>query len=302
VRLRQILLNLLGNAVKFTEAGQVQAHLRAESAQTFITLHVEVHDTGIGIPPERLQAIFEPFTQADSSITRTHGGTGLGLSISKRLVQMMGGEIEDHSEPGVGSTFRFQVRVKPGSAETMLTEAVDDVIIQPMRIQLVEDNALNRKVAHALLRKEAHYITETENGAVAVECFRTGEPFQVILMDLQMPEMDGVTATKRIREIEAEGGLRRTSIVALTANAMQADRDRCVQAGMDDFISKPVRKEDLRAALIRVQPDEPVVTAAVESQTPAPADLPILDPDRWNNCANWKRSMASASPSSSNSS
>ncbi|MDA0336105.1 MAG: ATP-binding protein, partial [bacterium] len=279
VRLRQILLNLLANAVKFTDNGQVQAHMRADRTDTTVTLHVEVHDTGIGIPAARLQAIFDPFTQADSSITRTHGGTGLGLSISKRLVQMMGGEISAHSEPGVGSTFRFHVRVVPGSGDLPVSVLADDVAIAPMRILLVEDNALNRKVAHALLRKDAHDITEAENGIAAVARFRECEAFDVILMDLQMPEMDGITATLQIRQLEAESGLRRTPIVALTANAMQADRDRCLQAGMDDFIAKPVRKKDLRAALVRAQPAGSVPKKAVDAALPVAADVPVLDPE-----------------------
>jgi signal transduction histidine kinase/DNA-binding NarL/FixJ family response regulator/ligand-binding sensor domain-containing protein len=275
VRLRQILLNLLGNAVKFTDEGYVRVHMRAVSTDDAVILHVEIHDSGIGIPEDRLQAIFDPFTQGDSSITRTHGGTGLGLSISRRLVEMMGGEIEANSAPGVGSTFRFHIRVAPGSGDVQSTEAIADVTALPMRILLVEDNALNRKVAHALLRGDAHQIIEAENGVVAVERFTEGGSFDVILMDLQMPEMDGVTATTRIRQLEIEGDLRRTPIVALTANAMQADRDRCLQVGMDDFITKPVRKENLRAALARVTPTGPTPPVAA---TIAPVqDQPVID-------------------------
>ena len=277
VRLRQILLNLLSNAVKFTDKGQVLVHMRADCSDTAVTLHVDVHDTGMGIPAARLQAIFDPFTQADSSITRTHGGTGLGLSISKRLVQMMGGEISAHSEPGVGSTFRFHILLLPGSGELPVSVHANDVAVVPMRILLVEDNALNRKVARALLRKDTHDITEAENGIAAVARFRECEAFDVILMDLQMPEMDGITATLQIRQLEAESGLRRTPIVALTANVMQADRDRCLQAGMDDFIAKPVRKEDLRAALAKLQPEGAPPKQAVIAAVPVADGGPVLD-------------------------
>jgi signal transduction histidine kinase/CheY-like chemotaxis protein/HPt (histidine-containing phosphotransfer) domain-containing protein/streptogramin lyase len=278
VRLRQILLNLLGNAVKFTEEGFVDVHLRAENVDDAVALHFEVHDTGIGIPAERLHSIFDPFTQADSSITRTHGGTGLGLSISKRLVEMMGGRIHVHSQPGVGSTFRFDIRVKPGTARQP-TETVEAVDIRPMRILLVEDNDLNRKVAQALLRKGDHDITEAENGAVAVDLFRDRPAFDVILMDIQMPVMDGVTATQRIRELEAEAGLPRTPIVALTANAMQGDREDYLRAGMDDFIPKPVRRQKLDAALAQVQARGQPALATLQPEGSTPGDLPVLDPE-----------------------
>lgn len=253
VRLRQILLNLIGNAVKFTEVGGVDVGLRAHTTDDSVALCFEVRDTGIGIPSNRLEAVFEPFAQADSSITRTHGGTGLGLSISRRLVQIMGGHINAESEPDMGSTFRFEIRVLPAQATARPTPAADEVDITPMRILLVEDNELNRKVAHALLRSDAHEITEADNGVVALQRFTDGPAFGAILMDLQMPEMDGITATERIRALEADNDLARTTIVALTANAMQSDRERCIKAGMDDFISKPVRKADLRAALVRAQ-------------------------------------------------
>jgi len=246
VRLRQVLLNLIGNLVKFTQKGSVNVYLRAQASGEQIELFFEVHDTGIGIPSHRQHAIFDPFAQADSTITRTHGGTGPGLSISKRLVEMMDGAIEVHSEAGIGSKFRFHIRVQPGKLGEQVVKETPAVETEaaPMRILLVKDNALNRKVAHALLRKDAHSIVEAENGAIAVDLMGQDPSYDLILMDLQMPVMDGVTATVRIRELESERGLARTPIVALTANAMQGDRERCVEVGMDDFISKPVRKEN----------------------------------------------------------
>jgi signal transduction histidine kinase/DNA-binding response OmpR family regulator len=278
VRLRQVLLNLLGNAVKFTEEGNVDIHLRAEPVGGELLLHFEVHDSGIGISQQQVHVIFDRFSQADSSITRTHGGTGLGLSISKRLVEMMGGSIEVHSEPGVGSTFRFHIRVKPGTGRLRRQESTEEVDTKPMRILLVEDNLMNRKVANALLRSDAHDITEAEDGAIAVELFRNDPSFDLILMDLQMPVMDGIAATVQIRQIEAEAELSRTPIVALMANAMQGDRDRCLQVGMDDFISKPVRKQNLRAVLARLQPASLHTTQDAQVEDPVQEDPTVLDP------------------------
>ncbi|HJP30068.1 MAG TPA: ATP-binding protein [Candidatus Latescibacteria bacterium] len=279
VRLRQILLNLLGNAVKFTEQGSVDLSLKATVAEDEVTLYFEVRDTGIGIPEKHLEAVFDRFTQADHSITRSHGGTGLGLSITRSLVEAMAGSIHVESEPGVGSTFRFDIRVRPGTGLDLQATTTEATRVPPMRILLVEDNDLNRKVAQALLRRDDHNITEAENGVVAVDRFRADPPFDVILMDLQMPEMDGVTATERIRELETQQGLKQTSIVALTANVMQADRERCLQAGMDDFISKPVRKEDLRAALARLSAREQPEADADRPGEPPSENLPVLDPE-----------------------
>ena len=278
VRLRQILLNLVGNAVKFTDEGTVEIRLRSELEGGRVRLYFEVCDSGIGIAADRLEHIFQPFTQADASVTRTHGGTGLGLSISKRLVDMMGGHMSVESQPGRGSTFAFDVLVDTGTGQ--VDEAIDAAAgdTPPLRILLAEDNALNRKVVHALLSRDAHQIVEAENGALALEAVRSGGPFDVILMDMQMPEMDGLTATEAIRRLEGERGRDPVRIVALTANAMRGDRERCLAAGMDDFLTKPVRKEQLRAALARVAGGA-ALGAAPRSAAPASATASeLLDP------------------------
>jgi PAS domain S-box-containing protein len=252
VRLRQILMNLIGNALKFTESGGVEVRLSSTPEEDRVRLHVRVKDSGIGIDADRQNAIFDPFTQADATVTRTHGGTGLGLSISKRLVEMMDGHIGVDSQPGQGSTFWFDVLVNAGSGLTVPAAVAEDVQVLPLRILLAEDNAINRKVARALLLKDSHEIIEAENGKIAVDLVRTTPPFDAILMDMQMPVMDGLTATQEICRFQAEVGHAPTPIIALTANAMKADRDRCLAAGMVDFIPKPVRKTQLREVLARV--------------------------------------------------
>lgn len=254
-RLRQVLLNLLSNAVKFTSSGGVTVRAGARGVAGATELVVSVADTGIGIPAERRAVIFDPFTQADGSTTRTYGGTGLGLSICRRFVEMMGGRIWVESEPAQGSTFFFTARF--GTAESIPTqvEAVPEAPVHraALRILLVEDNPLNRKVVHAMLRRDGHEIVEAVNGRLAVEASLAGA-FDVILMDVQMPEMDGLTATTRIRAAEAAGGRRRVPIVALTAHAMKGDAERCRAAGMDDYLTKPVHKNLLQQLLAGIQP------------------------------------------------
>ena len=277
VRLRQVLLNLLGNAIKFTASGSVELRLRSAVEEGGVRLCFEVTDTGMGIPADRLEHIFEPFTQADASVTRTHGGTGLGLSISKRLVEMMGGHIAAESLPGAGSAFSFDVLAAPGSGRVLEQASEAPEAGRPLDILLVEDNALNRKVVHALLRRDAHRITEVENGALAVDAVRSGQTYDVILMDMQMPVMDGLAATETIRQHEAEIGRAWVPIIALTANAMQGDRERCLAAGMNDFLAKPVRKEQLRAALARIESSGAAGPPGPGPQVRQP-DTSILDP------------------------
>jgi signal transduction histidine kinase/ActR/RegA family two-component response regulator len=250
-RLRQILLNLLGNAVKFTAEGSIVLSARCE--QTFLRLAVT--DTGIGIPQEKQGQIFEAFRQADTHIARNYGGTGLGLSICLKLVSLMGGKIELTSEPGQGSTFSvvLPLKVAPEQggrvAETDLASAAS---IPSLNILLAEDNLVNQKVAARLLEKQGHRVTVAGNGRVAVECFQKG-PFDLVLMDVQMPEMDGLEATRAIRKIEATGE-GRIPIIAMTAQTMKGDRDNCFAAGMDGFVSKPIRLPELWSALRAVQP------------------------------------------------
>lgn len=252
-RLRQILLNLLSNAVKFTDEGGVTVQVMARCREDSCELEVAVTDSGVGIPPDRQEVIFTPFMQADSSTTRTYGGTGLGLSICRRFVEMMGGRIWVDSQPGQGSTFRFTAHFGASSPTMVAPEVVEATThaTQPLRILLVEDNALNRKVVHALLRNDGHEIVEAHNGRLAVDAFDP-DRFDVVLMDLQMPEMDGYEATRQIRRLEADTGGRRIPIIALTAHAMRGDAERSRAAGMDAHLTKPVRKEKLRAALAGV--------------------------------------------------
>jgi signal transduction histidine kinase/DNA-binding response OmpR family regulator len=287
-RLRQILMNLLGNAVKFTGDGGIEVRLHAQEEPGSVLLCFEIRDTGIGIPEDRLATIFDPFVQADASITRTHGGTGLGLSISRQLARAMDGDLKVDSVEGMGSTFRVHLRVRPGTGRLQEAPEAFDAA-RNLRLLLVEDNEMNRGVARALLRKDEHSLVEVVNGAESVALIEQGESFDAILMDMQMPVMDGLTATQRIRELEAQRGLRRTPIVALTANAMPADRDRCSAAGMDDFLAKPVRREALRAVLAGIErpsrpEDQPRPTdAAVAEDVASPpvaepeAALPVLE-------------------------
>ncbi len=249
MRLRQVLVNLLGNAVKFTAAGGIS--LSAAPLETGVEF--SVRDTGIGIAPEKLGLIFEPFRQADGSTTRRYGGSGLGLAICAQLVRMMGGRIWVESEPGRGSAFHFTVPFAAAKAAD-IPESVHGVAESPppasapLRVLLVEDNRINQKIATRLLEGEGHRVVAAENGKQGVERFREGG-FDLILMDVQMPEMDGWEATRAIRELEAGSG-RRVPILAMTAHAMKGDREKCLEAGMDGYVSKPVVVVELRQAIL----------------------------------------------------
>ncbi|MBV1776077.1 response regulator [Burkholderiaceae bacterium DAT-1] len=245
-RLRQVLINLLGNAVKFTEAGEVV--LRAavlHTAEGETRLRFAVKDTGIGIPADKLSQIFEAFSQADGSITRRYGGTGLGLTISRRLVSMMGGSLAVQSRSGEGSEFSFDI-VMPITRALEQESSRNLIPSRSLHILLAEDNAMNRKLALALLQGGGHRITIAVNGREAVEHYQT-QRFDLVLMDMQMPEMDGLQATRNIREIEDGKG--HTPIVAMTANASPEDRRKCIESGMDEFLTKPLSIDALRALI-----------------------------------------------------
>jgi CheY-like chemotaxis protein/nitrogen-specific signal transduction histidine kinase len=252
VRLRQVLVNLAGNAVKFTEAGSVRISAERDPADAN-RLRFAVTDTGIGISAEKITQIFQPFAQADSSTTRTYGGTGLGLAISGRLVAMLGGELAAKSEVGRGSTFTFSIRAPVVASEehapprTLESLPPEGPVTRGGRVLLAEDGLDNQRLIWLVLEKAGYIVDIAENGAIALERalveWRAGTPYDVILMDMQMPEMDGYTATQRLREEGYEG-----QIVALTAHAMARDRDRCLAAGCDEFASKPID----RRSLIRV--------------------------------------------------
>jgi signal transduction histidine kinase/ActR/RegA family two-component response regulator len=256
-RLKQILLNLLGNAVKFTETGEVTLHISlVEENSDGYRLRLAVKDNGIGISSEVQEGLFQPFTQGDSSTTRRFGGTGLGLSISKRLVELLGGEIGLESAEGKGSTFWFTILA--GRANST-AQAEPEPGIQPLvaqqvrggRILVVEDNIVNQMVAVRLLEKLGYDVDVAANGLEAIDAVERS-CYHAVLMDCQMPDMDGFEATRRLRERE-QGQGKRLPIIAMTANAMKGDKEICLAAGMDDYVPKPVREEDLRAAFDRQQ-------------------------------------------------
>jgi two-component system, sensor histidine kinase len=262
MRLRQVLINLAGNAIKFTEAGEVVVRVAALDADG--ALRFEVTDTGIGIAEDAQAQIFSAFSQADSFTTRKYGGTGLGLAICRQLVALMGGEIGVESVPNKGSTFWFEVRLTPTAdpAAATFTAATGDLKVDltletpaadgPL-VLLVEDNAVNREVAAGMLENLGYRTESAVNGLLAMEAVAESE-YGAVLMDCQMPIMDGLTATTEIRRHEAKSGGRRVPIIALTANAMEGNRDRCLAAGMDDFLTKPFSQVQLAAMLKRWAP------------------------------------------------
>ena len=249
-RLRQVVINLVGNAIKFTNDGEVVVRVRAETQTSeAVTLHFAVADTGIGISADKLGTIFVPFQQADGSMARRYGGTGLGLTISARLVEMMGGSIGVESTVGQGSTFYFTIGMGVQSVPPAQPsrEAIDlrgvAPPLRPLRILLAEDNLINQKVSMGTLTKEGHQVFVANNGQEAVAALES-QAFDLVLMDVQMPEMDGLEATAAIRQGEKATG-RRIPIIALTAHAMKGDRERFLTAGMDGYVAKPLRQAEL---------------------------------------------------------
>ncbi len=255
-RLRQVLINLIGNAIKFSKQGVVQVRvLRQPDQRGQVVLRFEVQDQGVGIVPEKQKVIFDPFTQADASITRHFGGTGLGLAICAKLVHAMGGEISVRSTPGQGSTFfftaAFDIDHSESSSDIMSIESGAEAAgsADALRVLLVEDNEVNQKLALSLLEREGHEVEIAPDGAQAVDLATRGDmPYDLILMDMQMPVMDGLEATRRIRAHE-RSTREHVRIVAMTANVMAEDRERCLAAGMDEYLAKPIRIDELRAAL-----------------------------------------------------
>ena len=249
--LRQVLANLLSNAIKFTAHGEIVLHVRRqELTADAVTLEFAVADTGIGIPPDKQQVIFEEFVQADASTTRQYGGTGLGLAIASRLAGILGGSIGIESEPNRGSTFHFTARFGLGAAGAVETPRDRDPIValRPLRVLLVEDSVANQRVATGMLQKMKHTVRVVTDGAAAVEACAT-ERFDVVLMDLQMPRMDGYEATRAIRRREQEQGAPRTPIVALTARASMGNEALCLSAGFDGYLPKPYRSRELLDAI-----------------------------------------------------
>jgi signal transduction histidine kinase/CheY-like chemotaxis protein len=259
-RIRQILLNLIGNALKFTERGQVQVEARWQLLdRQLLWFTCSVRDTGIGIDSERLEMMFVAFQQADSSISRRYGGTGLGLSIARTLAERMGGKLRGESREGLGSTFTLEMPL-PLAINTPATRPGASGGIAPLevgkRILLVEDNPVNQSVIEAMLRSLGMEVSVAHDGLQAVEQVRQ-QPFAAVLMDCRLPQVDGYEATRRIRLLPACGQL---PIIALTANALQGDRERCMAAGMNDYLSKPFRRTELQRVLQRWLPGRTAAT------------------------------------------
>lgn len=251
-RVRQVLLNLAGNGVKFTASGEVTVHVtRDPDAKGRTVVRFLVADTGEGIAPEAQRRLFTPFTQADTATTRRHGGTGLGLAISKLLVSLMGGGIGMESEPGRGSRFWFTVPfapARPQAHQASDATAATEGSLAGIRVLLAEDNIVNQRIVVKLLQRLGCSVDSAANGAEALESLRR-QSYDVVLMDCLMPEMDGYEATGQIRQLERS--LRHTPVIALTASAIQGDRERCLAAGMDDYLSKPIQLDAAVACLQR---------------------------------------------------
>jgi hypothetical protein len=259
-RIRQVVLNLLGNAAKFTERGRIELHASTgKDERGRMTLVVRVRDTGIGIPAETLPHLFERFRQADASVSRRFGGTGLGLAISKKLIELLGGRISVESAKGVGSTFWFELPVEPRTAEGVdgrrasADQAEADAALarikalgRPLRVLMAEDNPTNQLVARSVLEKFGIVPDGVGNGIEAIDALRRAS-YDLILMDMHMPDMGGLEATQVIRAMPDATG--RIPIVALTANAFAEDVERCRKAGMNGYIAKPFRREDLIAVM-----------------------------------------------------
>ena len=249
-RYKQVLTNLVGNAIKFTRQGEITVAVEVEpSPDGMLVVKTEVKDSGIGIPREKLGTIFGTFSQADNSFVREFGGTGLGLAISRQLVKLMGGEIRVTSEVDVGSVFTFTVLACPVGDEASVREIPPAAAALPdkqetfLRVLVVEDNPVNSRFAQRYLEKRGHVVRVAANGRLGVDIFRK-KTFDMVLMDVQMPVMDGLQATQAIRELEGAAG-RHTPVIGMTAHASAEDRERCLEAGMDGYLTKPVNLSDL---------------------------------------------------------
>jgi CheY-like chemotaxis protein len=253
VRLRQMLSNLVGNAVKFTAQGYVRIEADEISRQDGqAVIEFAVADSGIGIPREQQSLLFKPFSQADTSTTRAYGGTGLGLSIVRSLARLMGGDVGVESAPGVGTRFWFRIRAEVlGASEDSRHIARDAEAAVQLKgtVLLVEDNPTNRQVVEAMLAKLGVRTLAAENGRQAVDLVKAGPRPDLVLMDVQMPVLDGIGATEQLRAWERAQNLSPLPIVALTAGAYAADRRRCAECGMNDFLAKPVKLDELAVSL-----------------------------------------------------
>ncbi|MCF6281906.1 MAG: ATP-binding protein [Candidatus Polarisedimenticolaceae bacterium] len=299
-RIRQVLTNLVGNAIKFTEQGEINIHCQQLDSplEGAVLLHFSVTDSGIGLTPEQQNKLFERFTQADSSTTRKFGGTGLGLAISKQLVNLMGGEIGVESKTGEGSTFWFTIRLEqtdPADIKQLISQFNTPEKIKNFnaRVLVVEDNTTNQLVARGMLEKFGIKVDIASNGHEAIIALEQ-LPYDLVFMDCQMPVMDGLTATSKIRSPQSSVKEPLIPIIAMTANAMQGDRERCIDVGMNDYIAKPIDPIKLNSALQHWLPPQCHLTSksmatedhpsiekdeivAAEKPTSTPEDEPIFD-------------------------
>jgi CheY-like chemotaxis protein len=261
VRVRQVLTNLIGNAIKFTEDGTITVDLKVQTGKTqgTVTLQISVTDSDIGFDASRTEALFSPFSQADGSITRSFGGTGLGLAITRSLMHLMGGDVTATSQQGQGACFtitfpvRCVIETQADTLEsgTLLPEVDVEPAMRPMSVLLVEDHEINRKLAQIMLQRMGHTFVLANNGQQALDCLEN-ECFDVVLLDVMMPVMDGLTALQIWREREAERQLPRTPVLMVTAHAMTGDRERFIVAGADGYVSKPMSELSLRKEINRV--------------------------------------------------
>lgn len=261
LRIKQIIMNLINNSLKFTSEGHVEVNFAIQSkSEKHISLNIEVKDTGVGIASEKLDEIFLAFHQADSSTTRKYGGTGLGLAICNKLAEMMGGKILVESQIGVGSKFTLNCPFDIANTEEIKILSTSSVIFNSgdkiqsnqslsLNILLAEDNEINQKIAASFLKKMGHTVSVASNGLQALDKFNS-QKFDLILMDIQMPEMNGYDATRAIRDLEKILKTR-TPIIALTAHALRGDKEKCIQNGMDDYISKPLFYDDLQTIITK---------------------------------------------------
>jgi CheY-like chemotaxis protein len=276
-RIRQIVVNLVGNAIKYTDSGSIALHVAVKNRGGLEDVTVSVVDTGIGIAEETQALLFQEFSQLDSRSSRKYGGTGLGLAISKKLAELMGGEVGVKSRLGGGSTFWFRLPLSlaAGAPDASLGAAERILPSLNLHVLVVEDNAVNRRVAVAFLGKLGCTVETAEDGNDAVRIWSAGA-YDIILMDCQMPDLDGYGATKEIRMQERSGG--RTPIIAMTAHALGGARDVCLAAGMDDYISKPIDFFELVRLMERWAPAEPLCYAgcAIASDPPTAAAAPPI--------------------------
>ena len=288
LRVQQVLVNMVGNAIKFTEHGAVTLRMRMEAGQ----IHMAVIDTGIGIAADRVDRIFDAFAQADASTTRRFGGTGLGTTISRQLVERMGGRIMVESELGQGSCFHIWLPLPAGEAVAVAEEGAA-MVLPPLRLLVADDVAQNGELLQLLLGRDGHQVRLVSNGLEALQAF-TEQDFDVVLMDVHMPELDGLAATRRIRQFELSHSRPRTPVVALTASVLEEDRQAALAAGMDGFATKPVEADLLRAEIARVL-GLALNAAAKSGQARADDSDDALDFEQgirlWGHASAWRRAL-----------